>query len=376
MRIDTLSYSDQWNTLASGIADKLEADLVLLFGDSETLSPEQPLAQLRKLYPKAQLVGGSSAGNVQNTSVSGAAYVATAVQFEKGSVRTFSIDFQPGDKGEVIGAQLLCQLPEQGLRHLFVLSDGLNMNGSELIRGMNQMHRKLSVTGGMAGDGDRFKHTWVAHNDSVKDRRVAAIGFYGDDLVISYGCFAGWSDFGAQRRVTKSEGNVLYEVDGVPALDFYKKYLGEFAQDLPISGMRFPLSIKQDEEAPEIIRTLLSIDEEAKSITYAGDLPEGCFVRMMQPDIDVLIDGAEKAAQEIERANNNTALGLVVSCAGRKLVMNELVEEELETIGETLGENVQLTGLYSYGEISPFKSAPFECQLHNQTITLTGIYEK
>ena len=189
-------------------------------------------------------------------------------------------------------------------------------------------------------------------------------------------CFSGWSDFGGNRRVTKSKGNVLYELDHQPALDLYKKYLGEFAADLPNSGMRFPLSIKERVGRPEIIRTLLAIDEAEKSITFAGDVPEGYTARLMKPDIDVLIDGAKQAAAQIKQVEDCQALGLVVSCTGRKVVMSQLIEEELEVVGDVLGKQVQLTGFYSYGEIAPFPNDDVHCQLHNQTMTLTAIYER
>jgi len=140
--------------------------------------------------------------------------------------------------------------------------------------------------------------------------------------------------------------------------------------------MRFPLSIKPAEDTDEVIRTLLAIDEEKKSITFAGDMPEGYTARLMKPNMDLLIDGAGVAASEINNINAKTALGLVVSCVGRRVVMKQLVEDELEIIEDVLGNNVQLTGFYSYGEIAPFENDLVQCQLHNQTMTLTAIYEK
>jgi len=205
---------------------------------------------------------------------------------------------------------------------------------------------------------------------------VAAVGFYGEGLTISSGCYGGWSEFGAERRITKSAGNVLYEIDGEPALDLYKKYLGHYASDLPNSGLRFPLSIKAKESDPEVIRTLLGIDEATKSIIFAGDVPEGYFARLMKPDIDVLIQGAGQAAEAIARANTKPALGIIVSCVGRKIVMSQLIDEELEAVEEILGRNVQLAGFYSYGEIAPFENDLRTCELHNQTMTLTAIYEE
>lgn len=302
--------------------------------------------------------------------------VASAVHFEKSRVAVHSVDFQENDDVKEISMELVQKLPQEDLKHIFLISDGLNINGSELVKGVNAVLSGVSVTGGMAGDGARFQETWVLCDDAAKQNRISVVGFYGDALHISSGCFAGWSEFGTDREITKSIGNVLYEIDGEPALDLYKRYLGEYASDLPNSGLRFPLSIKEKEGDPEVIRTLLGVNEEEKSITFAGDVPTGFTARLMKPDIDVLIDGAGEAAKDIEIYNDKRALGLVVSCVGRKIVMDQLVDEELESIGDILGENVQLIGFYSYGEIAPFVQNRLHCELHNQTMTLTVIYEE
>ena len=377
MKIDTLFYdNEQWILSSNNISNKSKASIIFLFGDSNSLKSEQSFNNIKALYPNCHIVGASSAGNILGAEISNKAIVATAVQFEKGSIAVSTIDFSANDNVEELSKILIEQLPAANLKHVFVLSDGLNINGSELVRGINNNKHEFTVTGGMAGDGDRFLETWVVANEPARQNRIVAIGFYGNDLVITTGCHAGWSSFGADRIITKSSKNVLYELDNQPALDLYKKYLGEFAIDLPHSGMRFPLNIKENENADEVIRTLLAIDEEKKSITFAGDMPETYIARLMKPNIDLLIDGAGVAASEINNVNSDTALGLVVSCVGRRVVMKQLVEDELEVIEDVLGHNVQLTGFYSYGEIAPFENNLVQCQLHNQTMTLTAIYEK
>ncbi|MDX2504478.1 MAG: FIST C-terminal domain-containing protein [Gammaproteobacteria bacterium] len=377
MKIDTLHYDkEHWNLITSNIGDKSEAAIVFLFGDSNILKSEQSFNYIKEKYSHAQIVGASSSGNILGTEISNSPIVATAVQFEKGSVAISKVDFSDDDDVEQLSKVLIDQLPKDKLKHVFVMSDGLNINGSELVRGINKASHKFTVTGGMAGDGDRFQETWIVSDEPARKYRIVAVGFYGDDFSITTGCQAGWNSFGADRTVTKSSGNVLYELDNRPALDLYKEYLGEFAKDLPHSGMRFPLNIKEHEDAGEVIRTLLGIDEKSKSITFAGDIPEGYIVRLMKPDFDVLINGAGAAAEDINIINSNPALGLVVSCVGRRVVMKQVVEEELEAVEDVLGKNVQLTGFYSYGEIAPLQNDLSQCQLHNQTMTLTVIYEK
>jgi hypothetical protein len=376
MQIETLVYNKEWKIHSSDLPEKEYANvnIVFIFGYTDVIKNEKHFNEIKVRYPNAHIVGSSTSGNIVATEVSTYELTATAVNFEKSSVDISYLTFTDNENIEELSKTLISKLKKDNLKHIFVISDGLLINGSLLARGINHVNA-VPVTGGMAGDGDRFQETYVIADDIAKQRTIVAVGFYGENLSIGTGCFAGWSEFGAQRKITKSKDNILYEIDGEPALDLYKRYLGELANELPNSGLRFPLSIKKDEDSPEVIRTLLGIDKEKKSITYAGDVPEGYSVRLMKADIDVLIDGAGKAAKSIKQVNNKTALGLIVSCVGRKIVMNYLVDDELEEVQEILGKNVKLTGFYSYGEIAPFNDDILNCQLHNQTMTLTTIYE-
>lgn len=377
MKLLNLVYDKNWITKDGELQkeDFSLANIIFLFGDTDCIKDEKRFFELRELFPNAKIVGCSSSGNIFNSGVTKFQIVATAVAFESATVELSSINFKDNDNIEKLSEELINNLPKENLKHIFLLSDGLLINGSQLTRGINKVNKLIPVTGGMAGDGARFCETYVIANDIPAQRTIVAVGFYGDSLSVQSGCFAGWSEFGAIRTITKSVGNVLYEIDNQPALDLYKKYLGEYAIDLPNSGLRFPLNIKEDDNSPEVIRALLGINEEEKSITFAGDVPIGFKARLMKPDIEELIEGAGKAAEVISKINNKTALGLIVSCVGRKIVMNQLIDDEIEIIQDTLGNNVLLAGFYSYGEMAPFQDDLLTCKLHNQTMTLTTIYE-
>jgi hypothetical protein len=376
MKIDNLVLNDKtWQYSSQGLSSSEIPDIVFIFGDTDIIKDKSIYKAIREKFPKSHLIGSSSSGNILGCEISKFPIVASAVKFESSKVEVQSIKYHQGESLQDLSYELVNNLSKDGLKHIFLLSDGLNINGSDLVKGVNLAATNVSVTGGLAGDGGRFQETYVICNDEPRASIISAIGFYGENLVISSGCFGGWSEFGTKRLITKSKANVLYEIDNEPALDFYKRYLGNYATGLPNSGLRFPLSIKKDDNDSEVIRTLLGIDEESKSITFAGDIPEGYYAKLMMPDADALIQGAGRAANEIVIANDKPALGLVVSCVGRKLVLGQLIDEELEEIGETLGKNINLIGFYSYGEIAPFEVNKLECKLHNQTMTLTAIYE-
>jgi hypothetical protein len=344
----------------------------MVFADDGHFQTEACFKELRERFPKAHVVGCSSSGSVGGVEISDGDVVATAVKLERSSIRIASVDIEPGKDAGELGMQLMQELAAPDLRHVFVLSDGLQVNGTDLAQGLNQAG--IPVTGGLAGDGARFGKTWVMADAPAKSGRIVALGFYGN-VTVKSGCFAGWEEFGAERVVTKSTGNVVFEIDGQPALALYKKYLADQAKDLPASGLRFPLSIQANKSEKALIRTLLAVDEAANSLTFAGDVPKGYLCKLMRTNLDSLIDNAALAAEAAQSPSHRDAgLCLVVSCVGRRLVMGQLTEEELEAVQGKLGESTTITGFYSYGELAPFSDV-LKCQLHNQTMTLTTIYE-
>jgi len=259
------------------------------------------------------------------------------------------------------------------LAHIFVLSDGLTVNGSEVAKAVN-IDRSIPVLGGLLGDDVNFEKTYVIANGLPQSDQIVLIGFYGKTLKVGYGCCSGWDEFGLDRVITKSKGNVVYSIDDQPALELYKSYLGGFTDDLPASGLRFPLSIKSEDGLP-LIRTLLVIDEDEQSLTFAGDVPEGCITSLMKGNADQIMDGAVVAAQQACLDSEEDGLAVIVSCVGRKLLMDQLADEELELVRENLGANLDMIGFYSYGELAPFNSEFWHCQLHNQTMTLFSMRE-
>jgi hypothetical protein len=268
-------------------------------------------------------------------------------------------------------------LNKESLVHVFVLSDGLKVNGSDLVKGLTKnLSSKVTVTGGLAGDGDRFKETLVFWDGPPDKDTIAVLGLYGNRLKVGYGSLGGWDSFGPERLITRSRGNILYELDGQSALELYKKYLGEHAKGLPATGLLFPLSIRTKEGDAGVVRTILSIDEEDRSLTFAGDIPEGAYARLMKANFDRLIDGAVGAAKTSYEAIGSTSpdLAVLISCVGRKMILKQRTEEEVEGVHEVLGDKTVLTGFYSYGEISPFTPSA-RCELHNQTMTITTFTE-
>jgi hypothetical protein len=366
-----------WEKVSSGEINA-EFQLVLIFGASAPLKDVQLLETISGRYRDAIIIGCSTAGEICRGRVLDDSLVVVAIHFEKTAVKSASAEITDNEKSFQVGEKLAESLLADDLIHMFVLSDGLVVNGTDLVRGLvSRLPDHIKITGGLAGDGDRFQETYVVYNGAVRKNMVVAIGFYGHSLKVGYGSLGGWDPFGPERLITRSQGNELFEMDGRSALELYEKYLGKHAEGLPATGLLFPLSLRTEDYDYGIVRTILSVDRQKQSLTFAGDVPEGAYARLMKANFDRLIDGAEGAARLSYGAIGSRCpdLAIMISCVGRKMILKQRIEEEVESALEILGKDAVVTGYYSYGELAPSAKA-LNCELHNQTMTITTFFEE
>ncbi len=355
------------------------ANLVFIFGGKDVLDKKEIFDFLRQNFPKAILVGCSTAGEIYGTRVFDDTLVVTAVILEYSTVKIEKIDIKEIKESFNAGQKLADCLDKNELTHVIIFSEGITVNGSELVNGLlSRLPEGIGVTGGLAGDGGKFQETLICANGIPQKGQIAALGFYGSKIKFGYGAKGGFVPFGPERLVTKADGNILYELDGQSALDIYKKYLGEEkTEDLATNQFYFPLTYRKAGMKTGVVRTILSINEEDKTMTFAGDISEGGYAKMMKASHDKLIDGSNLAATvtlDSITDRKSVALALLISCVGRKIILKQRVEEEIEEVNEILGKEVKLMGFYSYGEIAHF--TPNEkCDLHNQTMSITAFYE-
>lgn len=378
MKIEQKSWSDArgWSSELKGHLSK-DAQLAIVFAGFDVLKNKNLVAEVRAAYPQAHVVGCSTAGEILGDDVRDDTATLTAVRFDKTKIECARVAISDCANSVQAGERLAKMLPPEDLRHVFVISDGIKVNGSDLALGMRKaLPEKVAVTGGLSGDNARFKETLVFLDDAPANGMVAAIGFYGPAIKIGFGSLGGWDPFGPERLVTGSRGNVLYSLDGQPALKLYKQYLGEHAAGLPATALLFPLNVRSGQKGDGLVRTILSVDEAAQSMTFAGDIPQGSHAKLMKASFDRLVDGAHDAAK-LSRDGigaGNPELAILVSCVGRKLLLKQRTEEEIDAVRDVLGKSAAVTGFYSYGEICPSRSNP-DSELHNQTMTITTFSE-
>lgn len=351
---------------------------IIFFATTELGDIEQPIKELNEAFPSSHITGCSTAGEIFQQELSDCCISVAIVRFSATQIRSACIRLTETADIELTCRKLAEDLNADDLKGIFLLSEGLHVNATKVLRGITEITaNNIVVTGGLAGDGKRFNKTWVYGNGIAESDTLCAIAFYGDSIHIGHGSKGGWDIFGPDLMITRAEDNILYELDGQPALALYKKYLGDRATGLPATGLLFPLAINKSPEdrQNEVVRTILSINEDDQSITFAINIPQGYYARLMRANPDRLIDGASDAASAINNDIPETAdtLSIAISCVGRRLVLGDRVEEEIDTVLESLPAGTQQIGFYSYGEVSPQASGI--CDLHNQTMTITTFSE-
>ncbi len=374
MQVEVLRFDGQAWTRPFPDLDS-DRTLITAFGASSYLDEPEALRELASAYPNSHIVGCSSSGEIFGELIYDGSLAVAITRFDHTDLRV-AVTGTTAETATQAGRDLAAALAGDDLAAVVVLSDGLNVNGTDLVEGLVSGLPGTTITGGLAGDGDRFEQTWTLVDGKPLSGYVTAVGLYGSHVRVGHGSQGGWDRFGPERVVTHSKGNVLYELDGEPALELYKHYLGELPEGLPATGLLFPLALRESEASDkQLVRTILAVDEDTHSLTFAGDIPLGHRAQLMQANFDRLVGGAESAAEHAVVPDvPGPFLTIAISCVGRRLVLGARTEDELEAVRHALPDDSRQVGFYSYGEISPYTEGT--CDLHNQTMTLTVIAEQ
>lgn len=352
----------------------LKNPLVLVLGNRFLLEDKNIYQEIKEMFPDGHIVFGSSGGEISLNTINDNSITITAIEFEKSHYKIETCNILKSNLNSYqTGEKIINKLPAENLKFVFIISEGSFINASNFVEGMNSVAiQDTIITGGLCGDDERFEKTYASYNENPKEGELVAIGFYGDTIEVTSSVDNGWIPFGPERKITKSKDNILYEIDGKPALNLYKKYLGDKAKELPISALMYPLSIKIEGEKNSFIRGTVGINEDDSSMIHAGNVPENSTVQLTMSTIDRLVDSSELTIKNaLEKRKKKPQLAILVSCMGRKLIFNERVEEEIEDVLNILGKDTTVCGFYAYGEFSPLLEGKSSCQLHNQTMAVT-----
>jgi hypothetical protein len=377
-----LSLVNTWHVNGGGWQAPLPMHLdgpstvVLAFGD-RAMHTERALRDLTAAFPNSLVTGCSTAGEICGTTVVDGTLTVVVCRFEATRVGRAWAEVGAQDESAEAGASIARALNAPDLRSVLVFSDGLLVNGSALVEGLNaHLDANVVLTGGLAADGPRFERTWTILDGAFRSGVISAVGLYGDAVRVGHGSRGGWDVFGVERQVTRSRRNVVYALDRKPALGVYRRYLGERAAELPGSALLFPLLVhRPGVEDRALVRSVLRVSEAEQALIFAGDVPEGAYASLMRANVDRLIEGAAEAGRQAAPNGPVTSpvLVLAISCIGRRVVLGDRADEELEAVVEAFPGRPAMAGFYSYGEIAPIVRGPAD--FHNQTMTLTSVWE-
>jgi hypothetical protein len=367
--------NNQWEGFDRLKAPGGDYQLLLVFAEKSYLADASMHQQLQEHFPAARMVASSTAGEITGKESLENAALVVAIKMEQTSFKVVYQNISTAKDSHELGVVLARQLSPEDLSYVMIISDGHDVNGSDLLNGIkSQLGETLPMSGGMAGDGNLFSSTLVGVDGDIKNGHVALIGFYGDALRVCIDVQRGFNYFGPERKVTRSEKNVLYDIDGTNALELYKKYLGEYAAELPSSALLFPVAILNDNDEP-LVRTILSINEADGSMVFAGNMPEGVAIRFMRSNLDQLIQKAEDASRLVTDCIEEPDLMLVMNCVGRKIILGQRRGEEIEALNKSIRKETVVAGFYTYGEFSSWEKPEKTCDLHNQTVVVTALKE-
>ena len=208
-----------FKTLPNGSFENVFPDLdsdntlITVFGDSSLLDDDSVLDSLKAAYPKSKFIGCSTSGEIFQSTVNDNTVSVAVAKFENTNLQCFTAEVTNMHESWAAGQTLANNLKSDDLTAIFILSDGLNVNGTQLVNGIKaNVSEGVIITGGLAGDGARFERTWILNDRIPTQNFVSAIGFYGNNVNIQSGSRGGWDVFGPERKVTKSKDNILFDI--------------------------------------------------------------------------------------------------------------------------------------------------------------------
>ncbi|MFN6569743.1 FIST signal transduction protein [Dendronalium sp. ChiSLP03b] len=326
------------------------------------------LQRIRDTFPGIELIGGTTNGEIssvlefQQDSLTLMLFAADEVEIRAGIGRGAS-------KNPTLAAQVaIAQAKAKSIYQpqiCLTFPDSLTSNGVLILEGLKQsLGEHIPIIGGMAADDYTFDKTYQFFQDEVLSDSVPVLLFSGR-LLFSHGVASGWTPISQRGRVTKVDGNVVYEIDGQRALDFYQHYLGveQFAANYAIHA----LAVFEDRDR-FYMRAPNAYDRQSGSVTFFSDIPEQAVVQITDASRDDILLASEESLKNAlaDYSGVEPTAALLISCAARRRILGTLAREEYQLVKTRLPETLPCCGFYAYGEIAPLVSGG-QTQFHNKT---------
>lgn len=273
------------------------------------------------------------------------------------------------EAGEHVGEWALTQFKDPAI---ITVTSGLNFDNDAYTQGITSNRVKYAF-GGAAGDDLILKDTFVFSKENFSNHGIIALAIDRDKIDIVGARAFGWAGIGKERIVTKAEKNVVYEIDGKRAIDFYKKYLNITTEDMPQVGIEYPLEVTM-RNGQVVYRAVLEIDEKRGALIFAGHVEEKSKVRLSSAKGKSIIEHVSRSMTEAltYKKDFKPEVTLVFPCCSRKQVLGDFVIKEIEAV-YSMTKQTPLIGFFAYGEIGAY---PGGYGFHNETFVTAMLSEK
>jgi len=313
--------------------------LIQIFSGFNDPKKFMPLSKkLKELLPQAEIIGATTCGEIINgkilehtLSLSISIFDTTVV---KSRIYTFDKDFHV----ETIGDELI----SNDTKAMLIFSDGLKSNADNILHDVYLLKQDMVIAGGRAADNLAFVKTYIFNHETYSENGCVVASLSGEKLLVNSDYMLNWTPIGRDMVITKAKENVLYELNNIPILDVYKKYLGEdILNDLSRICMEFPLIIKH--EGIKIARDPL-FETDDGGLMFAGNLEEGDTVRFSFGNVEDIRNYVHERFGTLKKLPAEAVY--VYSCAARKELMGEKLDDEVMML-ESIAPSA---GFFTYGE--------------------------
>jgi hypothetical protein len=362
-----------------------QPDLVMVFSSIRFADPRM-LKAVRSVTGAAPLIGCTDAGGIitagpRRRSVTVVGFVCKEGSFVASVERNLSSD--PRGAGERLAESLLNHSAKP-VRGVFVFPDGLSVSGSEILSGLQKrLGPEVALAGGMAADDFYFQKTFQFFNDEIMTDSMPGVAF-GGNIKIGIGSRHGWVPVGRPRKVTRSTGHIVYQLDHRPAISIYEDFLGLKREELTegtLASMTltYPLGTEIRGQSEYLLRDAVGVGR-AGSLICTGDILEGSEIRLMIGGYESALEAAQQAACDaLDQLEGQRFKGGLIFCSvARQKMLGSEFQGEIDVIRDALGgSGVRLGGFYSYGELSTLsrgakKSRKSSSQFQNESVVVVA----
>ncbi|MHB8099838.1 MAG: FIST N-terminal domain-containing protein [Sulfuricurvum sp.] len=366
MRQITYQYDTPYNLIACihsyGIKDS-DCVLIQIFSGILDLDIMHNVTQtIVNTLPHATVIGTTTSGEIINGQIQDHSILISISLFDNTTLKSMHL---VGGNSQTMGHDIAKEILEPDTKCIIVFADGLHCNGEAILKGINSISPKeVVVAGGMSGDNGHYEKSYCIHGDTVFEKGIVAVALSNPALEVFHTYNLSWTPIGRMMEVTKSDGDILYELDNQPVKEVYSKYLGaNVAENMPASTVEFPLIMHDN--GVDIARSMIALTDE-EGIRYAGELPEGKMVRFGIGSPSLFSDNTNKS-YNLARVNPIEGL-FIYSCLARKVFFSQGLTAEFEPLSRI----APLVGFFTYGE---FYHGTDTNKFLNITTTVLGLSE-